>query len=104
MSDLKVAVSSAGGGKVAISLAGRLVPQTVDSFNEQMHSLPDGASEVSIDLAGISQISSAGIGALASRTHEMLHKGLKVHLQKPSEQVARLLHYANLDQLLDAEE
>jgi anti-anti-sigma factor len=97
---LDITVWNAGRGSVFLNVSGSLDKNTADIFNDKIRTLPSGTRAVSIDLSGISEITSAGIGALAARAHELMRDGLSVQIIRPSPQVARFLHHANLDGIL----
>jgi len=100
---MEFSVSSRKDGAVLVTVAGSLVQTTVEDFNRKMQSLASGSGRVAIDLSGVTDISSAGIGALVSRTHELIRGGVKVSLVRPAPMVARLLHHTNLDKVLEME-
>ncbi|MBN1808003.1 MAG: STAS domain-containing protein [Planctomycetes bacterium] len=100
MSGLLFDVVEADNGNVMISVHGDLVLDTVEQFNSTIQAVPEDAKAVSLDLSGISRISSAGIGALVSRSHELMRSGKAVSIQRPAPQVARLLKHTSLNDML----
>lgn len=87
--------------QVLLRVAGRLVEprEPQPNWPECLERL--AASEIKVDLAGVTQIDAHGIGMLADLTRSTRARGGHVAVVSASGRVRRLLELAHLDALLE---
>lgn len=88
-------------GNGVFELAGRLDAAQVDAAEAAL----DGASgEVTLDLASLDYIASAGISVVLALFKRLHSEGGRLRLIRPTPHVRNVFRYAGLDQILTIED
>lgn len=88
-------------GAGVFRLAGRLDAAQVETAEA---SLAGADGEVTLDLAGLDYIASAGISVVLSLFKRLHAGGGQLRLIRPTPHVRNVFHYAGLDQILTIED
>ena len=100
MSSLKIRIRNAGPTTI-LDLEGPLkIGETQESFRDQVQRLIcQGVTHIAVNLAGVSELDSSGIGAMARAFITMKRSGGKCTFFSPTERVQMLLRMSHLDEL-----
>lgn len=96
---LQMDASSANRNTV-FTCTGKLVMSTVNLFTKEIKLWLECSSTIAVDLAGLTYMDSAGLGALVSAYTSARHVGCDFRLTNVTPRVMHLLQLTNLDQVL----
>lgn len=97
--DLRMDASSANRNTV-LTCTGKLVMSTAHLFTNEVKLWLECSSTIAIDLAGLTYMDSAGLGALVSAYTSAKHSGCEFRLTNVTMRVMHLLQLTNLDKVL----
>jgi len=101
---LNLASRTEGGCRV-LSVAGQLTEKECSEFLEALEEeLGSGAPRVILNLAGLSYMSSAGLGSLVSVRQRFAEAGSRLILAAAKPRVRKLLALTSLDKLIETAE
>ncbi len=87
-------------GATVLSLKGYLDGHTYIEFERRLDkALADGTYRLVIDLAELSYIASAGVGAFISGQHQLRKAGGSLQLAKPNDSVREIFNLLGLESL-----
>jgi len=94
------------GQAIILDLEGPLkLGEAEEAFRSQVQQLIDeGSSRVAVNLAGVTELDSSGIGALVRAFTTLKRAGGKCMFYAPSKRVQMLLKMVRLDSVLDISE
>jgi anti-sigma B factor antagonist len=96
---LQLHASSANRNTV-LTCTGKLVMSTASLFTKEVKLWLECSSTMAVDLAGLSYMDSAGLGALVSAYTSAKHAGCEFRLTNVTLRVMHLLQLTNLDKVL----
>jgi anti-sigma B factor antagonist len=102
---LNINIRKAGRATI-LDLEGPLkLGEAEESFRNQIQQLMDGGSNyIAVNMAGVTELDSSGIGALVRSFTALKRAGGKCTLYAPSKRVMMLLKMVRLDSILDLAE
>jgi len=102
---LNINIRKAGRATI-LDLEGPLkLGEAEESFRNQIQQLVDGGSTyIAVNMAGVTELDSSGIGALVRSFTALKRAGGKCTLYAPSKRVMMLLKMVRLDSILDLAE
>jgi len=102
---LNIRIRKAGQATI-LDLEGPLkLGETEESFRNQIQQLIDaGTTHVAVNLAGVTELDSSGIGALVRSFTTLKRAGGKCTFYAPSKRVLMLIKMVRLDTILDLAE
>ena len=92
------------GGRLCVSVSGRLDVQTAPALADKMSGMLDGVTEIVFDLSGLEFISSAGMRILIASYKLMSKRGGVIRVENAQADVMRVLDVSGLASLFDMDE